>query len=231
MPKQAGNMPKRSGKTPKRSGERPKRSGETPKRSAQPLKRTAEATKQSDETLIHSEEAAQKRTPFIGKIIDFLLYTIIVLLILSVATLWLSSVEALVAAIVIFCLSAGTIIHVSFSSSQLKMIKSSSYYQINYKLFSPFALVISFPVICYLLNGIEPQFFIGSSGASIVDFLAFGFDNIIRVVFWDIPEIFGLSATGISHNVDNLVISTFILLFRTLIGLSLLKMLLLYLRN
>ena len=224
-------MPKQSGKTPKRSGETPKRPGERPKRPGATLKRSGETPKRAVETPQRSEETPTKRTPFIGKIIDFLLYTVIVLLILSVATLWLPNVEALVAAIVIFCISAGTIIRVSFSSSQLKMIRSSSYYQINYKLFSPFALVISFPVICYLLNGIEPQFFIGSNGASIVDFLAFGFDNIIRVVFWDIPEIFGLSATGISHNVDNLVISTFILLFRTLIGLSLLKMLLLYLRN
>ncbi len=172
-----------------------------------------------------------KPTPLIGKFVDFLLYTVIVLLILSVSTLWLSSVEALVAATVIFCISAGTIIHVSISSSQFKIIKSSSYYQINHKLFSPFALVISFPVICYLLNGLEPHLFIGSSGASIVDFSAFALDNIIRVVFWDIPEIYGLSATGISHNVDNLMISSFIMLFRTLIGLSLLKMLLLYLRN
>ena len=173
----------------------------------------------------------KKTTPLIGKIIDFLFYTVIVLLILSVPTLWLPRTEALVAAIVIFCISAGTIIHVSFSSSQVKIIKKSPYHQINYKLFSPFALVLSFPLICYLLNGIEPRLFVGSSDASIFDFSAFAVDNIIRVVFWDIPEIYGISATAISHNVDNLMISSFIFLFRTLIGLSLLKMLLLYLRN
>ena len=173
----------------------------------------------------------KKTTPLIGKIIDFLFYTIIVLLILSVPALWLPRTEALVAAIVIFCISAGTIIHVSFSSAQVKIIKKSPYHQINYKLFSPFALVLSFPLICYFLNGIEPRLFVGSSDASIFDFSAFAVDNIIRVVFWDIPEIYGISATAISHNVDNLMISSFIFLFRTLIGLSLLKMLLLYLRN
>ena len=173
----------------------------------------------------------KKPTPLGGKIIDFCFYTVIVLLILSVATLWLSSVEALVASFVIFCISAGTIIHVSISSSQVKIIRTSPYHQINYKIFSPFALVLSFPVICYILNGIEPRYFIGSSDASIVDFSAFAFDNIIRVVLWDIPEIYGISATGISHNVDTLLISSFNLLFRTLIGLSLFKMLLLFLRN
>ncbi len=173
----------------------------------------------------------KKPTPLTGKIIDFCLYTVIVLLILSVAILWLSSVEGLVAAFVIFCFSAATIIHVSLFSSQFKLVKASPYHQINYKIFSPFALVLSFPVICYILNGIEPQFFIGSSDASIIDFSAFAFDNIIRVVLWDIPEIYGLSATAITHNVDNLLISSFILMFRTLIGLSLFKMLLLFLRN
>ena len=173
----------------------------------------------------------KQATPLVGKVIDFLSYTVIVLLILSVATLWLSGENALVPAIVIFCFSAATILQVSLSSSEVKTIKASPFQQVNYKLFSPFALVISFPIICYLLNGIEPQLFVGSREASIIDFSAFAFDNIIRTVLWDIPEIYGLSATPITHNVDNLMISSFILAFRTLIGLSLLKMLLLYLRN
>ena len=178
-----------------------------------------------------SRRKKKQATPLVGKVIDFICYTIIVLLILSVATLWLSSENALVPAMVIFCFSAATILHVSFSSNEVKSIHASSFHQVNYKLFSPFALVITFPIICYLLNGIEPQLFVGSAEASIIDFSAFAFDNIVRTVFWDIPEIYGLSATSITHNADNLLISSFILVFRTLIGLSLLKMLLLYLRN
>ena len=168
---------------------------------------------------------------FVGKALDFLLYAVMVMAILSVAVFWLPPLEALVTAGVIFILASGMIIYVSLSSIQKNLIKEAPYHQKNYKIFSPFALILSFAAICYLLNGVEPQFFTGSNNASIVDFSMFTIDNIIRVIFWDVPEIYGLSATRITHNVDNPAIATFVFLFRTLIGLSLIKMVILFLRN
>ena len=167
----------------------------------------------------------------VGKTFDFLLYAVIIMAILSVAIFGLPYLEALVTASVIFLLSSAMIVHVSISSFQKNLIKEAPYHQINYKIFSPFALIISFASICYLLNGIAPQYFVGSHNASIVDFSMFTVDNIIRVIFWDVPEIYGLAATKITHNTSNLGISTFIFLFRTLIGLSLIKMVMVLVKN
>ncbi len=172
-----------------------------------------------------------RQVRLIGKVFDFTFYAIIVVCMLAVALFWLPKWEALVTAAVIFLISAGMIIHVSFSSSQKQRIHEAPYHEINYKLFSPFALVFSFATICYLLNGFQPQFFVNTTNASIVDFSVFAVDNIFRVIFWDVPEIYGLSATPITHNVDSLLISTFVFLFRALIGLSLIKMVILFLRN
>lgn len=172
-----------------------------------------------------------KRVRWIGKIFDFLFYAIIVVCMLAVALLWLPKWEALVTAAVIFLIAAGMIVHVSFSSVQKELIHEAPYHEINYKIFSPFALVFSFAVICYLLNGFQPQFFSGTTDASIVDFSIFAIDNIIRVIFWDLPEVYGLAASPITHNVDSLIISTLVFLFRVLIGLSLIKMVVLFLRN
>jgi hypothetical protein len=167
----------------------------------------------------------------VGKTFDFLLYAVIIMAILSVAIFGLPYLEAMVTSVVIFIISSAMIVHVSISSFQRDLIKEAPYHQINYKIFSPFALIISFASICYLLNGVEPQYFVGSKNASIIDFSMFTVDNIIRVVFWDVPEIYGIAATSITHNTDNLGISSFIFLFRTLIGLSLIKMLMVLLRN
>ena len=167
----------------------------------------------------------------VGKTFDFLLYAVIIMAILSVAIFGLPYLEALVTASVIFLLSSAMIVYVSISSFQKDLIKDAPYHQINYKIFSPFALIISFASICYLLNGTAPQYFVGSQNASIVDFSMFTVDNIIRVIFWDVPEIYGLAATKITHNTNNLGISTFIFLFRTLIGLSLIKMVMVLVRN
>ena len=172
-----------------------------------------------------------RQVRLIGKIFDFLFYAIIVVCMLAVALLWLPRWEALVTATVIFLISAGMIIHVSFSSVQKELIHEAPYHEINYKIFSPFALVFSFAVICYLLNGFQPRFFIGTTDASIVDFSIFAIDNIIRVIFWDLPEVYGLAASPITHNVDSLIIATLVFLFRLLIGLSLIKMVVLFLRN
>ncbi len=172
-----------------------------------------------------------RQVRLIGKVFDFIFYAVIVVCMLAVALFWLPKWEALVTAAVIFLISAGMIIHVSFSSSQRQRIHEAPYHEINYKIFSPFALVFSFATICYLLNGFQPRFFHGTTNASIVDFSVFAIDNIFRVIFWDVPEIYGLSATPITHNVDSLLISTFVFLFRALIGLSLIKMVILFLRN
>jgi hypothetical protein len=172
-----------------------------------------------------------RQVRLLGKIFDFLFYAIIVVCMLAVALLWLPKWEALVTATVIFLISAGMIVHVSFSSVQKELIHEAPYHEINYKIFSPFALVFSFAVICYLLNGFQPKFFIGTTEASIVDFSIFAIDNIIRVIFWDLPEVYGLAASPITHNVDSLTISTLVFLFRLLIGLSLIKMVVLFLRN
>ena len=51
------------------------------------------------------------------------------------------------------------------------------------------------------------------------------------MIFWDLPEVYGLAASPITHNVDSLIISTLVFLFRVLIGLSLIKMVILFLRN
>ncbi len=51
------------------------------------------------------------------------------------------------------------------------------------------------------------------------------------MIFRDVPEIHGLAATTITHNTNNLGISTFIFLFRTLIGLSLIKMVMVLVKN
>jgi hypothetical protein len=172
-----------------------------------------------------------RQVRLIGKVFDFMFYAIIVVCMLAVALFWLPKWEALVTAAVIFLISAVMIIYVSFSSSQKRRIHEAPYHEINYKLFSPFALVFSFATICYLLNGFQPQFFVNTTNASIVDFSVFAVDNIFRVIFWDVPEIYGLSATPITHNVDSLLISTFVFLFRALIGLSLIKMVILFLKN
>ena len=172
-----------------------------------------------------------KRVRWIGKIFDFLFYAIIVVCMLAVALLWLPKWEALVTATVIFLIAAGMIVHVSFSSVQKELIHEAPYHEINYKIFSPFALVFSFAVICYLLNGFQPRFFIGTIDASIAEFSIFAIDNIIRVIFWDLPEVYGLAASPITHNVDSLIIATLVFLFRLLIGLSLIKMVVLFLRN
>lgn len=172
-----------------------------------------------------------KPVRWIGKIFDFLFYAIIVVCMLTVSLLWLPEWEALVTATVIFLIAAGMIVHVSFSSVQKELIHEAPYHEINYKIFSPFALVFSFAVICYLLNGFQPKFFSGTTDASIVDFSIFAIDNIIRVIFWDLPEVYGLAASPITHNVDSLIISTLVFLFRVLIGLSLIKMVVLFLRN
>ena len=178
-----------------------------------------------------TKKRSKNPTTRIGKIVDFLSYLVVVLLILTASTLWLTREEALAAAVVIFIISSGMIVFVSFSSSQKKMITEAPYHKVNYKIFSPFALVLSFAVICYQLNGIQPQFFVGNANASMVDFSVFTIDNILRVILWDLPEVYGLSASRITHNVDNFLISTFILLFRTLIGLSLIRMLIVYWRH
>ena len=178
-----------------------------------------------------NQAGSGKQAGLIRKIFDFLFYAIIVVCMLTVALLWLPKWEALVTATVIFLISAGMIVHVSFSSSQRQTIHEAPYHEINYKIFSPFALVFSFAVICYLLNGFQPKFFIGTIDASIAEFSIFAIDNIIRVIFWDLPEVYGLAASPITHNVDSLIISTLVFLFRVLIGLSLIKMVILFLRN
>ncbi len=167
----------------------------------------------------------------VGKAFDFAFFGAVVVVMLTVSLLWLPRWEALVTATVIFVISAGMIVFVSLSSSQQQLIRKAPYEQINYKIFSPFALVLSFVAICYLLNLVQPNLFVGSRNASIVDFSVFAFDNILRVIFWDVPEIYGLSATSITHNMEYLWISTLIFLFRALIGLSLIKMVIVLLRN
>jgi cell division protein FtsL len=86
-------------------------------------------------------QKAVRRKPvrLIGKVFDFLFYAIIVVAMLAVALFWLPKLEALVTAAVIFLISAGMIIHVSFSSVQKQMIHEAPYHEINYKIFSPFA--------------------------------------------------------------------------------------------
>lgn len=172
-----------------------------------------------------------RKMGLVGKVMDFIFYILVALMILAIAVVWLPAREALITAVVMFVIAAMVILYVSFSSTQKKRIKFAPYHQINYKIFSPFALVFSFAVICYLLNDSQAGLFIGSKNASLLDFSVFAVDNIFRVIFWDLPEIYGLSATRITHNVDHLPISTLVFLFRTLIGLSLIRMLILLLRN
>lgn len=184
-----------------------------------------------------STKNAKKKTKqsngkgLVSKAFDFAFFGAVVVIMLTVSLLWLPRWEALVTATVIFVISAGMIVFVSFSSSQQQLIRKAPYEQINYKIFSPFALVFSFVAICYLLNLVQPNLFVGSRNASIIDFSVFAFDNILRVIFWDVPEIYGLSATSITHNMEYLWISTLIFLFRALIGLSLIKMVIVLLRN
>jgi hypothetical protein len=185
----------------------------------------------SETEVLREQVERGRRVRLLGKVFDFLFHAVITVSLLAVALFWLPAREALVAAAVIFLISAGMIVHVSFSSSQKERIHEAPYHEINTKLFSPVALVFSFAAICYLLNGFQPQLFLGTTNASILDFSVFAVDNILRVVFWDLPEIYGLSATPITHNVDSLPIATFVFLFRALIGLSLIKMLILFLRN
>ena len=172
-----------------------------------------------------------RKMGLVGKVMDFVFYILVALMILAISLMWLPRREALITATVMFIIASVVIVYVSLSSTQKKRIKFAPYHQINYKIFSPFALVFSFAVICYLLNDAQTGLFVGSKNASLVDFSIFAVDNILRVVFWDLPEIYGISATRITHNVDNLPISTLVFLFRTLIGLSLIRMMILLLRN
>ena len=172
-----------------------------------------------------------RKMGLVGKVLDFVFYILVALMILAISLLWLPPREALITAVVMFVIAAIVIVYVSLSSTQKKRIKFAPYHQINYKIFSPFALVFSFAVICYLLNDVQADLFVGSKNASLLDFSVFAIDNILRVIFWDLPEIYGISATRITHNVDNLPISTLVFLFRTLIGLSLIRMMILLLRN
>ena len=165
------------------------------------------------------------------KVVSFAFYSIAVLLILAGALIYLPQRQALFTAAAVFLMAACVIVHISLSSKQKNRIKFAPYHQISFKVFSPFALLFSFVVICYLLNLTEPTLFVGSKKATLADFSVFAFDNILRVVFWDVPEIYGLSATRITHNVDNLMISTLVFLFRALIGLSLIRMVVVLLRN
>lgn len=169
----------------------------------------------------------------LGKAFDFVLYVVVVLVILGIAVRWFPRMDALVTAVVIHCISAFMILHVSLSKTQRSHIQKASYHQINYKLFSPFALLFSFIAICYLLNGdgLRPLIFIGSKNASLVDFSIFGIDNVLRVILWDVPEVYGIQAGPITHNTNNLYIATFVFMFRLLIGLSLIKMLILLARK
>lgn len=167
----------------------------------------------------------------VGKAFDFAFYLAVAVVILATSLLWLPPREALVTATAMFVISAGLILYVSFSGSQKKRIQRAPYHRINYKIFSPFALVLSFVAICYLLNDVEPAFFVGSKNASVIDFSMFAADNVLRVVFWDLPEIYGLAASGITHNTAAPAIATLVFVFRALIGLSLIRMLILLLRS
>lgn len=43
----------------------------------------------------------------------------------------------------------------------------------------------------------------------------FAFDELCKAIFWDIPEVYGWSLSGIEHNPENLVAATVIAIYRT----------------
>ena len=58
---------------------------------------------------------------------------------------------------------------------------------------------------------------------SVLDVVWFCLDNIYRVLLLDMLEVYGLAFTDVTHNTDNLFISSLVFLFRTVLGFSLFR--------
>ena len=58
-----------------------------------------------------------------------------------------------------------------------------------------------------------------------LDWLAFGTDNFLRVVLMDIPEVYGIQISRLSHNTEQIVFSSIILAFRIVLAAFVLRIL------
>ena len=160
---------------------------------------------------------------FFRKVLDFAVYVLAILAILIPPIVWLPVSVSMVIACCIFVVSCYFTVRSVVSPKTKQFVEMARYMEVKHTIFEPVVVVISFCCLCYLLNRLDSSLFINVGKTPAFDFVMFAMDNIYRVLFLDFFEVYGLSMSRVTHNTDNLFISSLVFGFRTVMGFSLFR--------
>lgn len=168
---------------------------------------------------------------FLRKLLDFSIYVVAILAILVPPILWLPMTIALVITSCIFVVSCYFTIVSVVSPKTKQFVEMARYIEVKHTIFEPVVVVISFCSLCYLLNQLDSSMFVNMEQSSVRDVIWFCLDNIYKVLLLDFMEVYGFAVTEVTHNSENLFISSLVFLFRTVLGFSLFRAIYLFIKK
>ncbi len=101
-------------------------------------------------------------------------------------------------------------------------LEEGSFTRIGVGSLMAFGIMATFFGFALAIDGIDivstnlglPKAFFFSDDTTANRFL-FALDELCKAIFWDIPEVYGWSVSGVEHNPENLLAATVIAIYRT----------------